>query len=650
MMLNRNTPALPRSIFLSTAIFFVSHILQVTGAASTESPATFQRLGMEGRQSLSLDGVWKFCPAFKELELNHEFMQQDLKKKRTYPKDAIDKHFGWIEPEFNDEVWWDIDVPSSWNQSFPDLWSYEGHGWYRKKVNIPQTWEGNRVVFHSDGANYRTVLYVNGTKVGVHEGGYVAFSFPIHKYLKFGEENTFAVSVDNEALADRCPSERHDWWNHGGLYRSVCLEVTDMVFIDDAVVTTDATTDPAQVRVKAQIHTETSDVLAFDFIAHLSDPDGKTVAVGPDSMSLNGMDVTVEFLLQVEDALLWSPDDPDLYSLALEIRDTKTQRRKDLWETRIGIRSIQIDGTRLLVNGKPFLIKGLNRYENYPDTGMTPNDSALRRDVDLIKSMGGNAVRCHYPHSPGTYDLYDEVGLFTVCEVPLYQWGRPGHSTKNLDAAKVQLDEMIRSLRNHPSVLMWSVSNETRITPVEDNEEHRKLSEMVVKGNVELVEMAHRLDPTRPVIEPSNRWPDDVVFEKTDIHAVNVYLGARTPHVDSLPYMRETMHAKMDALREKYPNKPILVSEFGSWGLYGFKADYYPGEKYQAALLRNYWEGFLEEPGFIGGFIWCFADSDVHRTYYTIYEMRCAYGIFDIHRRPKEAVEVMCELWLRDSE
>ena len=237
------------------------------------------------------------------------------------------------------------------------------------------------------------------------------------------------------------------------------------------------------------------------------------------------------------------------------------------------------------------------------------------------------------------------MGLFSVCEVPLYQWGRPGHSTKNLDAAKVQLEEMIRTLRNHPSVLMWSVSNETRTRPREEGEEHRLLSEMVVKGNLELAGMARGLDPTRPVIEPSNRWPDDPVFKALDVLSPNVYLGGKTPHIDSLPAMMESMHERMDALREMHPDKPILVSEFGQWCLRGFIADYFPGENYQAELLRQYWQAFRREPNFIGGFIWCFADSDVHRHYTRIYEMRCAYGLFDIERKPKRSAEVMRELW-----
>ena len=609
------------------------------------------RAEIDGHSILNLDGVWKFFPAFEELQYNHAFLQENTSDQKTCSKDDRDRNYGWIDTDFNDDAWWDINVPSSWNRSFSDLWSYEGYGWYRKTVFIPEFWTNKRILFTSDGANYRTVLYVNGNRAGVHEGGYLRFSFPIHEFLRFGEENTLAVSVDNLSLPERCPGERHDWWNHGGLYRSVRLEVTEKVYIDHTIIVTDATADPPTVRIQSVIRSELGpeDPVPPDLVlrTNLYAPGGGFNAEHVTPLRFEADVASVTSTFRVQDALLWSPDSPNLYRVALKIHKKNSNRQIDRWAARVGIRSIEIKGEQLLLNGKPFLIQGVNRYEDYADTGMTPNDAALRRDIYLMKKMGVNTVRCHYPHSPGTYDLYDEAGLLTICEVPLYQWGRPGHSTRNLDAAKIQLTEMIETLCNHPSVMMWSVSNENRIRPKEESEEHRRLSGMVCAGNIELIERAHGLDPTRPAIEVSNCWPNDPVFDVADLNAVNVYIGGGAPVVDSLPDMMNKMHEKMETLREMHPGKPILVTEFGSWGLYGLKTDYYPGEIYQTELLRQFWENFLEESGFVGGLIWCFADSDVHRQYSTIYELRCAYGVFDLHRRPKAAVEVMRSLWTR---
>ena len=170
---------------------------------------------------------------------------------------------------------------------------------------------------------------------------------------------------------------------------------------------------------------------------------------------------------------------------------------------------------------------------------------------------------------------------------------------------------------------------------------------MVVKGNIELVDICHDMDPTRPAIEISNCWPGDGVFESTDISAVNMYIGASTPHVSTLHELAEVMHTRLDALREEQPGKPILISEFGSWCIRGLKTDYFPGETYQAELLKMYWEALENEENVVGGIVWCFADSDVHRRFQWVYEYRCAYGVVDIHRRPKEAVDTLRKLWTK---
>ena len=591
---------------------------------------------------MDLNGVWKFYPAFKEIEGSHTFLQDGLTNQKSYPDDATDRQYGWMEPDFDDSAWWDIPVPASWNAQFDDLWSYEGQAWYRRRVHIPAEWKGKHVAFVSDGSNYRTVLYVNGNKAGVHEGGYTQFTIPVSDYLRFGEDNVFAVAVDNESRLERVPMERHDWWNHGGLYRPVRLAVTDPVRFEDAIVTTNALSDPASVAVSARIAGDVGSATSRYAIARLADAGGREVAAirsAPDDSS------KVEFSFSVAEAKFWSPESPYLYALTLELRDEKTNECLDTWQGSVGVRTIAVEENRILLNGTPYLIKGVNRYENYPETGMTTTGQALAHDLALIKGLGANAVRCHYPYANDTYAALDRVGLLAVCEVPLYQWGRIGHSEKNLEAAKAQLAEMIRTLRNHPSVMMWSVSNENRIQPREKGEEYARISEMVAAGNLELVDLAHALDPTRPVIEPSNEWPRDIVLEKTDLNSVNVYMGTSAPHVSKLAEMPGGIRERLATLRETHPGKPLLVTEFGSWALYGLKTDYFPGEVYQAELLRTEWEAFMKEPDFAGGFVWCFADSDVHRHYSRIYEMRCAYGLFDLHRRPKESAAVMRALW-----
>lgn len=555
---------------------------------------------------------------------------------------------GWIEPDFDDSGWLDIAVPSTWNKAFPDLWSYEGHGWYRRKVAIPRRWRGRRVEFTCDASNYATVLYVNGQRAGMHEGGYVPFSIPIHSLLRFGKANLIAASVENLPRPDRCPGGQFGWWNYGGMYRSTGLLVTDMVYIAETSVASNIGRGTASLAIRSTvIQEEPQDGRGFEIRAMLKDEHGRMVSKGDCHLEFQGDRANVSIVLEVKDPKLWSPERPNLYRLSLELREGKT-RARDRVEMRVGIRSVEVKGTRLLLNGKPLLVKGVNRHPEYPKTGHMEREVDLRKDLLLVKGLGANAMRCHYPYSPRTYELCDEMGILCLAEIPLYQWGRPAVQTDcpdALKAAKDQLVEMIRYLRNHPSVFIWSVSNENMTLPKNDTEEYRKLAEMTAAGNLELVEIAHQLDPTRPVVEVSNCWPGDPVFQKTDLCAPNLYIGASSPHVSTLYTLTQRMHERLDALRHDHPDKPILVGEFGSWAIRGLKTDHFPGELYQAALIRNYWEGLIKEPNVVGGFIWVFQDSDAHRRFLWDYEFRVAYGLYDLERRPKEAAKTVRSMW-----
>lgn len=618
-------------------------VIMTLGAISASSGAVSPAPQQGDPICVCLDGMWRFFPAFKEIEVNHSFLSEGLETIEQDSNDTNAEHHGWIRKDFDDSRWWQIAVPGSWNTQFEDLWSYEGQGWYRKRVFIPKEWANRSVEFETDGANYRAVVYVNGVKAGVHEGGYTQFRLPVHELLEFGEENVIAVSVDNESLLERVPMERHDWWHHGGLYRPVRLIVRERMHFDDICVTTDALADPPVVRARIELTRDLQAPLPLSVVARVLDAGQAEVAVVRADLPANVS--TTEVLLPVPGARLWSPEDPYLYALTVNLQSADGERCLDRWQAPIGIRSISVSGNHLLLNGQPILIKGVNRYENYADSGMTTVGTGLERDLELIKGLGANAVRCHYPYSADTYSALDRRGFLAVCEVPLYQWGRPGHSEKNLEAARAQLEEMVRTLRNHPSIVFWSVSNENRIHPRLEGEEYEQISEMVAKGNLELVARAKELDPTRPVIEPSNEWPRDVVLDETDLLSVNVYFGVDPPDTQGLQAAPETVRARFDQLRELHGDKPILVTEFGSWALTGLMTSYFPGEPFQAELLRMEWETFVKEPGFTGGFIWCFADSDVHRKYTSIYEMRCAYGLFDLHRRPKASVQAVTEMW-----
>jgi hypothetical protein len=194
------------------------------------------------------------------------------------------------------------------------------------------------------------------------------------------------------------------------------------------------------------------------------------------------------------------------------------------------------------------------------------------------------------------------------------------------------------------------VSNENLTFARNGNPDDTALADRTVRGNIELLQLAHRLDPTRPVVEASNCWPEDPVLSHTALSAINVYVPMDAgPLRAGIPARIAAVKRRIAALTERHPNKPILATEFGSWAIRGLHADHFPGEPYQAELIRRFWEELVKIPGMIGAFIFCFADYDVHRRFEWLDELRVAYGLFDRERRPKAAAEVVHQLWTGSS-
>ncbi len=604
------------------------------------------------RSEMSLNGQWRFCPAFDEISADQRWMDPDFDPSNPNVVSMSGEHLGWIAEGFDDAKWLDIPVPASWNAAIDDLWSYEGNGWYRRSIRIPKGWEGRRVVFHSEGANYRTVVYVNGEYAGAHDGGYNPFEMPVHHLLRYGEDNLIAVAVDNLPMPSRAPGRQFGWWNHGGLYRDVSLRVTDTTWIDDVTVVTDIDGAAASVSVSVDVRSESSAPADRDIVAMFVDPAGMPVEIPADvrahALRVEDGSARAELRFDVPDASLWTPDSPELYDLRIELCDG--DRVADSWSHRIGLRTFKVDGGRLLLNGEPFFIKGVNRHEDYPGSGRTHDAAKLGTDLDLVQWLGANALRCHYPNHRRFYELCDERGILNMVEVPLWQWGRPLVETDDpaaLDQAKGQLREIVKTYKNHACVFIWSVSNESLTQSHKpDDPDSVALAKQTVDGNVELVDLAHELDSTRPVVECSNEWPDDPVHEHTDISAVNVYVGSpQPPRAEFIDQPVARLREKMRGLRAQVPNRPIIAAEFGEWTKFGLMTDHPPGEYFQSAKIRAFWEAFEDEENVIGGFIWCFADYDVHRRFLWSYEYHLGYGLFNFHRRPKDAAHAVRKMW-----
>ncbi len=304
---------------------------------------------------------------------------------------------------------------------------------------------------------------------------------------------------------------------------------------------------------------------------------------------------------RIDGAQAWSPQQPTLYTANVEL--LAGGEAIDQQTSRFGFRKIEVRDGRLVLNGQEIVLCGFNRHEDSPRTDMCTNLETARADLLDMRSLGCNFVRlCHYPHHPGEIDLCDELGLLVMGEIPLYWWDGLAEGEANcaakLAAAKRQLTSMIARDRNHPSVILWSVSNETK----EERPE-------VVAGNIELIELARRLDTTRLAVHVSVHWWEHPHFEADDVICVNAYptwSGRKKGPDYDLAESQQFWRDELAKLHELYPGKPILVSEFGYPGLSGFR-DGATGEDMQAAAIAAEFEA-MKAPYVCGWTIWCYAD------------------------------------------
>jgi beta-glucuronidase len=308
----------------------------------------------------------------------------------------------------------------------------------------------------------------------------------------------------------------------------------------------------------------------------------------------------------------WSPDAPSLYSAAVGI--SMDGRNVDCQTVRFGFRTICVRDGKVLLNGESVFFNGFNRHEDYPDTKLAINQAISRQDFEEIKKSGANFVRmCHYPHDSEELDWCDELGLLVMDEIPLCALlvEVPGTSSEEarqalgltLDHAKAQLRRLIARDFNHPSVIFWSVSNET-------NEREPGVTEM----NNTLIRLAKKLDPSRLAMHVSMEayWCSDLVeklFPCDDVVCVNKYLAIHERlylHNEGYGLSRAeeywAEHAKI--LAAAYPGKPVFVTEFGYQT--GHSHDGVEDEEIQSKMIAIDYAAM--RPHVCGALVWCFAD------------------------------------------
>ena len=506
---------------------------------------------LDGRKTISLDGPWQMIVDPYESGF-YDYRYQP--STNGYFKNAKPKNKSeLIEYDFDKSE--TLKVPGDWNTQSDQLFFYEGTVWYKKSFDY-QRKPDTRVFVYFGAANYEAVVYLNGEKIGQHEGGFTPFNFEITKLIR-DRDNFLVVKVDNKRRRDAVPTLMTDWWNYGGLTRNVKLLETPATFVRDYVVQLQQGTLD---RVRGWVKLDGS-------------RSGQRVTIRIPEASVsrsfqadaNGV-AAIEFTAKLK---LWSPEDPKLYDVVVE---AETDQVRD----RIGFRSIETRGTEILLNGKPIFLRGICMHEEAPFRG---GRAYSREDAQTLlgwaRELGANFVRlAHYPHNEFTIREADKLGILLWSEIPVY-WTILWDNPATLENARNQLGEMIARDKNRAAVVIWSVANET------------PLSEARLSFLKNLVSHARSLDSTRLLsaamerhyINLTTQMIDDPLGEFLDVLGCNEYVG----WYDGLP-------AKADNLqwKSKY-DKPLIMSEFGGDARYGHHGDSLTRwtEEYQESIYEH---------------------------------------------------------------
>ncbi|HLU10317.1 MAG TPA: beta-glucuronidase [Oceanobacillus sp.] len=531
-------------------------------------------------------------------------------------------------------------VPASWNDQFEEWRDYLGDTWYQTRFDLPWGWDANqqRIRLRFGSVNYLAEVWLNGVRLGTHEGGHLPFEFEINEAVR-QEGNLLVVCVNGELAPDRVPpgnipprppdafesssfpAGSFDFYPFCGIHRPVHIYATPRESINDLTVVTEIAGQNGRVHLRV----EHGDATGVSVRAALRD-----TGITAEAASSGG---SADLILDVPDAHFWSPDSPYLYDLDVEL--VQNGSVVDRYSLPIGIRTIAIEGDQLLLNGQPIYLRGFGRHEDFPITGRGLLPAVIVKDYALMKWIGANSFRTtHYPYSEEMMMLADRLGFLVIDETPAVGlfFAEEGLD-RRLALCRQYTQELIARDKNHPSVIMWSLANEPH--------SRRPAAKPFFR---ELYDLARELDPTRPITIVSYTGVDEESFEFVDIMCLNRYFGWYTQQGQldvALPRLSE----ELDALYQKY-RKPLIMTEFGTDTIPGFHAQ--PpemfSEEYQAEFLTRYIELFQTKPYMVGEHIWNFCDFKTGQAVHRMAGMNHK-GVFTRDRRPKLAAHQVRELW-----
>jgi beta-galactosidase len=519
---------------------------------------------------LSLDGRWRF-----QL-LPHP--EAPLARRWTY----LDVPGCWTVQDFDDMHGVDdrpqyTNTRMPWPEPPPYVPAANPTGVHERDVDIPAAWAGRRIVLHVGAAESVVIAEVNGVPVGFGKDSHLAGEFDVTAAARPGERNTLRLTVVK--WSDASYLEDQDQWWHGGITRPVHLYATDPLHLADVQVTASA---EGALGVAVQVRTtQAHGVLPAGWTVSglLRTPEG-FVELPQDqafTAACVASDRVSDFLgearltASLPGVRRWSAESPQLYDLTVRLHHPDG-RTADTSHHRVGFRTVEIAGHELLVNGAPVYLRGVNRHDFHPLTGrvVTPDD--MRADLCLLKAYGFNAIRTsHYPPDPALLDLADELGLYIVDEADIETHDHAhelADDPRYLAAFTDRVARMALRDKNHPSVVIWSLGNESDYGANHD----------AAAG------WLRRYDPTRPVQYEGAIKDDDGRWEDRPQTASDIICP---------------MYASIEQITARPHTKPLILCEYSH------------AMGNSNGTLAEYWQAIESTPGLQGGFIWEFWDHGI---------------------------------------
>ncbi len=515
----------------------------------------------------SLNGQWKFNWVRKPADRPMEFFKTDYDDSE-WKNIAVPGN--WQREGYDIPVYVNIQYPFTPNPPFVDH-AWDPVGSYRTEFEAGTGWKEKETFLVFDGVESAFYVWLNGELVGYSEDSRLPAEFDISRFLRDGK-NILAVQVYR--WSDGSYLEDQDFWRLSGIYRNVYLMSAPKVHIRDFAVRTDldARYTDAVLRVDGNIRNYGTQSLPKSTL-ELSLYDGtgglvqsQIVKQGVADLLLPGAESVLQLREHITNPLKWTAEQPNLYTLVLCVKDS-AGNAIEYESARIGMRSSEVRDGKLLINGKPILVKGVNRHEHDPLTGHFLTEASMRRDIQLMKQHNINTVRtCHYPNDPRWYELCDEYGLYVIDEANLESHGigyDPDKTLANkpewLQAHRERNQRMLERDKNHPSIIEWSMGNEAG-----DGTNFQTVSAWM-----------HMRDPSRPV----------------------QYERAKTQwHTDVYCPMYSSLQSLLQYASEKH-DKPLIMCEYAhSMGN-------------STGNLQDYWDVIESHEQLQGGCIWDWVDQ-----------------------------------------